>query len=193
MRSALGLPQAARSAAALRLFQAGEPFGLVKVEVLVWNHPFQPQKVLDAPHLPRRVRHQPLPADEQEVREREVAEPVLQVLGVEADAHGAPRRVDEAGGDVPKGQVLERGQSGGFGQSLSVVGYSPGHRVSHDHDEFGVAAHGEDAARGFFGDEVTRGLLHRDLSFQSPRHQVPAKKRTETVFVISKTKKSNIF
>lgn len=58
--SALGFPQAARSAAPLWLLQAGEPFGLVEVEVLVRNDPFQAQEVLNATHLPGWVGYQPL-------------------------------------------------------------------------------------------------------------------------------------
>lgn len=66
MGSALGLPQAAWPAAPLRLLQAGETFGLVEVEVLVCNHSFEPQKVLDPAHLARWVCHEAFPADEKE-------------------------------------------------------------------------------------------------------------------------------
>lgn len=92
---------------------------------------------------------------------------------VDADAHGAPRRVDEACGGVAEGQVPEGREPRRLGQSLRVIRNGTRHRVSHHHNESGVAAHGEDAARSLFGDEVTRGFLHGDLSFQSARHQVP--------------------
>lgn len=170
MRSALRLPQAARPAAALRLLQAGETFGLVEVEVFVRHHAFEAQKVLDSAHLPRWVCHQPLPAYEQEARQRKVAQPVLQVLGVDADAYGAPGRVDERRAVVAEGEVLERWKPRRFGQRLGVIRDGPGHWVTHHHDEFGVAAHGVDAPRSFFGDEVTWSLFHGDLTLQSPRH-----------------------
>jgi len=176
---ALRLPQAPRPAAPLRLLQAGETFGLVEVEVLVRHHTFEPQEVLNPAHLARRVRHQALAADEEEARQWEEAQPVLQVLGVDADAHGAPGCVDEARGGIAEGQVLEGREPGRFGQSLGVVGHGPGHGVTHHHDEFGVAAYGEDAARGLLSDEVTGGFLHGDLTLQGTRHQVPARRRKE--------------
>lgn len=98
MRPSLRLPQTAWPAAPLRLLQAGETLGLIEVEVFVCDQPLQPQEVLHPAHLPGRVRHQPLPADEEELREGEVAQPVLQVLGVDPDAHGTPGGVDEARG-----------------------------------------------------------------------------------------------
>ncbi|TNN54927.1 hypothetical protein EYF80_034872 [Liparis tanakae] len=153
---ALRLPQAPRPAAPLRLLQAGETFGLVEVEVLVRHHAFEPQEVLNPAHLARRVRHQALAADEEEARQREEAQPVLQVLGVDADAHGAPGRVDEARGGIAEGQVLEGREPGRFGQSLGVVGHGPGHGVTHHHDEFGVAAYGEDAARGLLSRDIKK-------------------------------------
>lgn len=94
------------------------------------------------------------------------------MLGVNADAYGAPRRVNEACGGVTESQVLEGWKPGGFGQGLSVIRNSPGYRVPNNHDELSVATHGEDATRGFFGDEVTGGLLHGDLTLQCTRHQV---------------------
>ena len=142
--------------------------------MLVCHHALESQEVLDPAHLARWVRHQALPADKEEARQREEAQPVLQVLSVDANAHGTPGRVDEARGGVAEGQVLEGREPGRFRQSLGVIRNSPGHRVTHHHDELGVAAHGEDATRSFFGDEVTGRLLHGDLTLQSARHQVPA-------------------
>lgn len=107
MGSALGLSQAARSAAALRLLQAGEAFGLIEVEVFVRDDPLQTQEVLDPAHLSSRVGHQLLAAHKQKVRQGEMPEPVLQMFGVQADAHGAPRGVDQAGGGVLQSQALE--------------------------------------------------------------------------------------
>lgn len=173
MVSALGLPQAAGPPAPLRLLEAGEAFGLVEVKVLVADDALEAQEVLDASHLPRRVSHQPLATDKQEMREWEVPKPALQVLGVQADPHGAPGRVDgvQTGG-VAEGQALKGGQPRVFGQSLGVVGDSPGHRVPHHHDEFGVTVHGAQPQRRLFGHKVAGCLFHSHLSFQSAGHQV---------------------
>lgn len=115
MGPALRLPQAPWPAAALGLLQAREAFGLVKVEVLVGHHAFESQEVLNPAHLPCRVRHKSLAADKEETRQREEAEPVLQVLGVNADAHRAPRRVDQARAGVVEHQVLEGREPGRLG------------------------------------------------------------------------------
>lgn len=178
--SALGFPQAARPAAPLGLLQAGEPFSLVEVEVLVRNDPLQAQEVLNATHLPSWVGHQPLAADKQELGQGEVLEPVLQVLGVEADAHGVPRGVDQTCGGVPQGQALEGREAWVLGQRLCVVGHGPSDRVPHYHDQLGLAVHGAQSARGLLGNKVARGLLHGDLAVQGPRHQGPARGKRES-------------
>lgn len=77
MGPALWLPQAPWPAAPLRFLQAGEAFGLVKVEVLVSHHSFESQEVLDSTHFSCWVRHEAFTADEQEAREGEEAQPVL--------------------------------------------------------------------------------------------------------------------
>lgn len=107
MGSTLGLSQAARSAAPLRLLQAGEPFGLIEVEVFVRDDPLQTQEVLDPPHLSSRVGHQLLAAHEQKMRQGEMLEPAFQMFGIQTDAHGAPRGVDQTGGGVLQSQALE--------------------------------------------------------------------------------------
>lgn len=169
----LGLPQAPRSAAPLRLLQAGETFGLIEVEVFVRDDPLQAQEVLDPPHLSGRVGHQPLSAHKEKMRQGEVLEPVLQMFGVQADAHGAPRGVDQAGGGVLQSQALEGRETRVLGQRLGVVGHGPRHWVPDHHDELGSAVHGAHPTRSLPGHKVTGGLLHGDLAFQGPRHQVP--------------------
>lgn len=95
MRSALRFSKAARSAAPLGLLQAGETFCLVEVEVLVWNNPFQTKEVLNPAHLASRIRHQSLTTNKQKMRQGEVLEPVLQMFGIEADAHCTPCGVNQ--------------------------------------------------------------------------------------------------
>ena len=173
MGSAFRLSKAARSAAPLWLLQAGKTFGLVEVEVFVWNDPFQTQEVLNTAHLPSRIRHQPLAANKQKMRQGEMLEPVLQMFGIEADAHSAPRRVNQTCWDIFQSQALERWKAWVLGQCLGVVGDSPRHGISHHHNELGLAVHSADAAWSLLCDEVAGCLLHGDLAVQRPRHQVP--------------------
>lgn len=173
MGSALGFSKTARSAAPLRLFQAGETFGLIEVEVFVRNDPFQAQKVLNPTHLPSGIRDQPLAADKEKVGQGEVLKPVFQVFGIEADANSVPRGVNQARGGVFQSQALEGWKTRVFGQCLGVVRHSPCHRIPHHHNEFSLAVHGADAARSLLCDKVAGGLLHGDLAVQGPRHQVP--------------------
>lgn len=175
--SALGLAQAVRAAAALGLLEAGEALGLVEVEVLVGDDALEAQEVLHAAQLAGRVAHQPLAAHEEQLAGGEVAQPALQVLGVQADLDGAPRPVHEARRPVPEGQALEAGDVGPLGQRLRVVRDGPGHRVPHHHQELGVLGHGRDARGRLARHEVAGRLLHGDLPLQGPRHQVPARSR----------------
>lgn len=99
------------------------------------------------------------------------------MLGIDADAHRAPRRVNQACAGVLEHQLLERLEPGRLGESLCIIRNSPGHRVPDHHDELGVSAHGVDTARGFFGYEVAGGLLHGELTVQCSRHQIPALKQ----------------
>lgn len=170
---ALGLAQAVGFAAALGLLQAGEALGLVEVEVLVGDDPLEAQEILHAAQLAGRVADEALPAHKKHLADGEVAQPVLQVLGVDADLDGAPRRVDEARGSVFEGQALKGGNVRPLGERLRVVRDGSGHRVPHHHDELGVLGHGRDACRRLPGDKVTGCLLHGDLPFQGSGHQVP--------------------
>lgn len=115
-------------------------------------------------------------------------EPVLQVLGVQADAHGAPRGVNQSRRGILEGQALEGGEAGLFGQRLGIVGDCPGHGVADDYNELGVAVHGAEATRSLLGHKVAGRLLHGDLTFQGSRHQVPDNRHgEESVTVIHST------
>lgn len=173
MGSALGLSQAARSAAPLRLLQAGEPFGLIEVEVFVRDDPLQTQEVLNPPHFSSRVGHQSLAAHEQKMGQGEMLEPVLQMFGVQANAHSVPRGVDQAGGGVLQSQSLEGGKTRILGQRLGVVGQGPRHGVPDHDNELGLAVHRAHSSRSLLCDKITGGLLHGDLAIQRPRHQFP--------------------
>ena len=92
------------------------------------------------------------------------------MLRVDADADGAPRRVDEPHRVVDEGHAFERRQLGSLRHSLGVVGDGPGDRVSDDDQQLDVARHVVDAAGDALRDEVARGLLHRDLALEGRRH-----------------------
>lgn len=121
MSPAFGLAQAARQAAALRLFQARKAFCLVEVEVLVRDNPFDAQEVLDFNHLPGGVRDQLLPADKVDLGEGEVLQPALQVHGVHPDADGVPGGVHQPQAAVAEGQPFEGGDVRLLGERLRVV------------------------------------------------------------------------
>lgn len=104
---ALWLAQAARRAAALGLLKAREALGAVEIKVFVGDDAFQPEEVLHPSQLTRRVRDEALSADKVNLSQREVAEPVLEVQGVEADPNGVPGRVHDAQALIFEGQVLE--------------------------------------------------------------------------------------
>ncbi|KAG7222844.1 hypothetical protein INR49_016054 [Caranx melampygus] len=137
---------------------------------------FRTQEVLNPAHLPSWIRHQPLTANKQKMRQGEVLEPVLQMFGIEADAYGAPRGVNKTCGGVFQGQALEGWKAWVLGECLGVVGYSPRHRIPDHHNELGLAVHSADPARSLLCDEVAGGLLHGDLAIQCPRHQTPGRK-----------------
>lgn len=177
MRSAFRLSEAAGSAAPLWLLQAGKTFCLVEVEVLVRNNPFQTQEVLNSAHLPSWIRHQSFAANKQKMRQREVLEPVLQVLGIEADAHSTPRGINQTCGGVFQSEALEGWKAWVLGQRLGVVRHSPRHRVPDDDNKLGLTIHSADATWSFFGDKVAGCLLHSDLPVECPRHQVPKLKK----------------
>lgn len=141
--------------------------------MLVRDDPLEAQEVLHAAQLAGRVADEPLAAHEEHLADGEVVQPMLQVLGVDADLDGAPRRVDEARRPVFERQALEGGDVGPLGQRLCVVRDGPGHRVPHHHDELGVLGHGRDARGRLPRDEVTGRLLHGDLPVQGSGHQVP--------------------
>lgn len=99
--------------------------------------------------------------------------PVLQMFCVEADAHSAPRGVNQTCGGVFQSQALEGWEAWVLGQCLGVVGYSPRHRIPDHHNELGLAVHSADTARSLLCHKVAGRLLHGDLTVQRPRHQVP--------------------
>lgn len=168
----LGLAQAAGVAAPLGLLEAGEAFGGIEVEVLVCDNPFEAQKILHAANLSSWVTDQALTTDEQEVGQGKVTQPVVQVLGIEADAHGTPGCVHWAQA-MAEGQGTEAGQAWRLGECLRIVRDGPSHGVPHYHDQLHVWGHAVDAARSLTSHEVAGSLLHGDLSVQSTWHQAP--------------------
>lgn len=88
--SAFGFAQAVRLAASFSLLQAWKALGLVEIEVFVCDDPLEAQKVLDTAELSSRVADKPLAAHKQDLAHGEELEPVVQVLGVDADLDGAP-------------------------------------------------------------------------------------------------------
>lgn len=167
-----GLPQTSGPAAPFRFLQARETLGFIEVEVLVRHDALETQKVLDAAHFPSWVTHQSLSADKEKFGQREVTQPVVQMLHIKTNPHRTPRGINETHAQILEGQVLEAGDGGVFGKGLSVVRNGPGHRVANHHDQLGVSGHIINAPRGFLGHKITWGFLHGDLSFQGPWHQV---------------------
>lgn len=106
--AAFSFAQAVRFAVALGSFEAREALGGVKVKVFVRDLPPQAQEVLHAGHLPGRVADQMLPAHKQQLAHGEKLQPLLQMPGVHADLHRAPRGVYYIACDVSKSQALER-------------------------------------------------------------------------------------
>lgn len=99
------------------------------------------------------------------------------MLGVDADADGAPRRVDEADRVVDEGHALERRQIRPLGHGLRVVRDGPSDRVP-DHDqELDVAGHVVYPGRDSLRDEVARGFLHRYLALDGRRHLASATRK----------------
>lgn len=72
-----------------------------------------------------------------------------------------------------------------FGQRLGVVGHGPGYGVSDHHDQLGMTTQGEETPRSLLGDKVAWCLLHGDLAFQRPRHQVSERRGEKRKDLIS--------
>lgn len=82
MRPPLCLSQTVGLIAAFWLFQAGESFGLVKVEMLVSDDPLKAQKILDLSQLTCWIGDEPLAADQMDLSSGEPQQPALQVLSI---------------------------------------------------------------------------------------------------------------
>lgn len=164
MGPAFGFAQAVRLAVPLGSLKTGEALCRVKVEMLLRDHPPEPEKVLDASHLTCGVANQALAANKQQLLHGEVQEPALEVLGVHADLNGAPRGVDQTRRHVLKGQALEGRDVRLLGASLGVVGDGPRDGIPDHYDELCVFRHGVDSSRDLLGDVVAGGLLHRQLA-----------------------------
>lgn len=93
MRAAFSFAEAVRFAVAFSSFEAREALGGVKVKVFVRDLPPQAQEVLHAGHFPGRVTDQTLPAHKQQLAYGKELQPLLQMPGVHADLHRAPRGV----------------------------------------------------------------------------------------------------
>lgn len=90
---AFGFAQAVWLSAALSFLQTGEALGLVEVEMLVCDNALQAQEVLHTAQLESRIADKPLAIDKVDLGQREISEPALQVLSVQADVEWAPQRV----------------------------------------------------------------------------------------------------
>lgn len=121
MGPAFGFSQAVGFTAALCLLEAWETLGLVEIKVFVCDDPLESQEVLDAAQLPCWVADETLATHKQYLAHGEVLQPVVQVLGVDADLDGAPRGVDEPRSPVFEGEALKRRNVRLLGQCLCVV------------------------------------------------------------------------
>jgi len=104
--------------------------------------------------------------------EREILEPPLEVLRVNADLDSRPRRVDQPCDVVEKGELFEGFHPMSFRRALCVVTNGTVDGVSDDDDELNALAHLVDLGGDFARDEVRRRLFHRQLAVQRRRHQL---------------------
>ena len=171
MIPALRLPQAVRSAVPFALEQTRKPLRRVKIEVPLRHHPFQPQEILHPLQLHRGVHHQPLPANKQELRQREVLEPPGQIARVNPEFDRPPGRVhDAADGAVEEDELLEGLHIGLLGHGLGVVGDGARDGVAHDDEEFSGGIHVLHAAGRLLGDEVRWGFFDGELALEGGGH-----------------------
>lgn len=177
--SALGFAQTPRGAAVLRLLQARESLGFIKIEMFVGNNALESQEILHLCHLAGWINDKPLAADEVHLREGKILHPALQVKRVDPYSQRAPRRVDQPQRSILEGQDFESGNLGPLGQRLSIVRNGSGHRIAYDYDELNVSRHRVDSLGSAVCHEVAGRLLHRDLSFQRGGHQLSAKRARE--------------
>lgn len=179
MCPAFGFAQAVWLSAALCLLQTGEALSLVEVEMLVCDNTLQAQEVLHTAQLESRVTDEPLAADKVDLREWEISQPVLQVLGVQADVDRAPQTVHLTRWSVFKSQAFKAGDARCLGGDLSVVGDGAGHGVTHHHDQLHVSWHGMDASGRLGCHKVPWRFLHHNLAIQRFGHHAP-EEQTET-------------
>lgn len=179
MCPAFGFAQAMWLSAALRLFQTGEALGLVEVEMFVCDNALQAQEVLHTTQLESRVADEPLAIDKVDLRQWEISQPALQVLGVQADVEWTPQRVHLTWWSVLKSQAFKAGNARRLGGDLSVVGDGAGHGITHHHDQLHVSWHGVDTSWRLGCHKVPWRFLHHYLAVQRFGHHAP-EEQTET-------------
>lgn len=129
-----------RRRALLRLEQAREAFGGVEVEVFFAYHPLQAQEVLHPGDLHHGIGDQTFAGHEQELRQREVLQPPLQMPHVNPDLQRHPGDVDDPRA-VQKGKILEPRHLDALALHLRVIGYRSGYGISHHDDQFHSRVH----------------------------------------------------
>lgn len=82
---------------------------------------------------------------------------------------------------VLEGEALEGWDVGRLADDLRVVGDGSGHGVTDDHDQLHVLRHGVDSLRRLHGNEVTRRLLHDDLTVQGFGHHAPGAREEQEI------------
>lgn len=109
--------------------------------MLVRDDAFEAEEVLHAAQLPGRVRDEPLAADEMDLREAKVLQPVLQVKDVHPYADGVPGGVHDPLASVLESEILEGGDVGLLRQSLRVVRDGSGYGVAYHYDQLCFTRH----------------------------------------------------
>lgn len=99
--------------------------------MLLGHHTLQTQKVLNTSNLIRRIHDQPFAANEQQLRQRKVQQPVLQVARIDANLDRSPVGVHHRVAAVDKGQLLEALHVRLLAGRLRVVRDGASHRISH--------------------------------------------------------------
>lgn len=137
MITALGLAQAVRRGPRLRFEETRKALGGIKVEMLFGDDALQTQKVLDTSDLVGGIHDETLPADEEQLGQREAEKPSLQVAGIDPDLHRTPVGVHHRVGAIDEGQLLEPLHVRLLAGRLGVVGDGPRHRIPHHNQQSG--------------------------------------------------------
>lgn len=134
MIASLRLAQTVGSGAGLRLEETWKSLGGIEIEMLLGHNTLESQEVLYSPDLVGGIHNQSLATDEQQLRQRKVNQPTLQIPRIDANLDGPPVGVHQRVAAVDEGQVLEALHVRLLAGRLRIVRNGPRHRIPH-HDQ----------------------------------------------------------